>query len=996
MPGTLRKLTGCPNCTLAAFGVFFAGLIAVLFLLDLRNRYVDAIAGAKQAARNYAEILAENTERAFDGVERSLRVIEIIRRDAQDGNHPKGDNGVQRVHDALRQLQLTTPLIVALGWTNAAGDLQAHSYDHDPPRPNIADMSHFIAQRDNTLATLFLAAPFRSAKTGEWLTAASLRLINRDGSFAGVATAVLDPSYFSEMYRSIHLGRDGSVLLLHRAGTIVAREPMIKDAIDRSYADGPLLAEYLPKAEAGTYETVSVADGVQRIAGYKAVSGLPLVVLASFSRADVLAPWFRHLYTFGTMVGFVIAVILLGTGLLMRQTRRMAEKSSVLGLTLDSISHGLVMVDSQMRLIVCNKRYADMYGLTPAQTKPGTPLRTILETRVANGSSPHIDDGFVARILDQVSRCEPIQNVVQMPDGRLIAITRQKVAGVGVVATHRDVTAEKRVEASLMANSEELARANMRFDAALNNMSQGLCMFDAEQRIVVSNSRFREIYGFGADQVKPGTTLRQLLEHRVANGNYSGPEPDEYFRMNLKRPSDTETLRDGRVIALLRHPMPDGGWLATYEDISERRRSEAKVAYMAHHDLLTGLANRTLFMEKIEEAGARLRRHGEPFTVFMLDLDRFKNVNDSLGHPAGDALLKEMAQRLKSSLRETDVLARLGGDEFAILLSGGAAQRDDAITLSVKIIEIVANPFDLDGHKVSVGASIGIALAPQDGIESDELLKKADLALYRTKSEGRNGFNFFHADMTTEADARHQMESEMREALLRNEFELYYQPVIDVRTRAARGAEALVRWRHPHKGLIDPDRFIPLAEDTGLIVQLGAWILGRACADAVVVAGAAQAGRQSVAGAISQGRPVRSHFVCTGGVRSAAGAAGARDHRVCPPRERGELPGPAAAAQEHRHLDRARRLRDRLFVARLPHEVSGRQDQDRQVVHARAFESRRLRRGRLVGGDARAWSRYRDDCGRRRDGRAIRAVARGRRRAGAGLSVRATGPDVGA
>ncbi|HEX4557130.1 MAG TPA: EAL domain-containing protein [Xanthobacteraceae bacterium] len=340
------------------------------------------------------------------------------------------------------------------------------------------------------------------------------------------------------------------------------------------------------------------------------------------------------------------------------------------------------------------------------------------------------------------------------------------------------------------------------------------------------------MYGFTRDQAKPGTTVRQLLEHRIANGSYFGPAPDEYIRINLKRPSDMETLRDGRVISLLRHPMPDGGWLTTYEDISERRRNEAKVAFMAHHDLLTGLANRTLFMEKIEEAGARLRRHGEAFTVVMLDLDRFKNVNDSLGHPAGDALLKEMAQRLKSSLRETDVLARLGGDEFAILQSGGAAQRDDAITLSVRIIDLVAQPFDLDGHKVSVGASIGIALAPQDGVEPDELLKKADLALYLTKSEGRNGFNFFHADMTTEADARHQMENEMREALMRDEFELYYQPVLDVRTRESRGAEALVRWRHPRNGLIMPDRFIPLAEDTGLIVQLGAWILGKACADA--------------------------------------------------------------------------------------------------------------------------------------------------------------------
>jgi diguanylate cyclase (GGDEF)-like protein len=216
----------------------------------------------------------------------------------------------------------------------------------------------------------------------------------------------------------------------------------------------------------------------------------------------------------------------------------------------------------------------------------------------------------------------------------------------------------------------------------------------------------------------------------------------------------------------------------------------------------------------------------------MLDLDRFKDVNDSLGHPAGDALLKEMAQRLRASLRETDVLARLGGDEFAILQGGEADQRDAAIMLAVRIVELVAKPFDLDGRKVSVGTSIGISLAPQDGVDPDDLLKRADLALYRTKAAGRNGFNFFNPDMTAEVDARHRLENELRDALAREQFELHYQPVVDVMTRAPRGAEALIRWRHPTKGLIAPDRFISLAEDTGLIVQLGAWILQKACADA--------------------------------------------------------------------------------------------------------------------------------------------------------------------
>jgi diguanylate cyclase (GGDEF)-like protein len=216
----------------------------------------------------------------------------------------------------------------------------------------------------------------------------------------------------------------------------------------------------------------------------------------------------------------------------------------------------------------------------------------------------------------------------------------------------------------------------------------------------------------------------------------------------------------------------------------------------------------------------------------MVDLDRFKNVNDSLGHPAGDALLRELAERLKSAVRETDAVARLGGDEFAILQCGGTAQREDAIALAGRIIDTVGKAFDLDGNRVSVGASIGIALAPQDDTNADDLLKKADIALYRTKSKGRNGFSFFEADMMTEANARHRLENELREALTRNEFELHYQPTFDAQTCEPQSAEALVRWRHPERGLIAPDQFIPLAEATGLIVPLGHWILQRACADA--------------------------------------------------------------------------------------------------------------------------------------------------------------------
>jgi diguanylate cyclase (GGDEF)-like protein len=553
--------------------------------------------------------------------------------------------------------------------------------------------------------------------------------------------------------------------------------------------------------------------------------GKPFLLRQKFADGNLVRSHFRPV----AAGGWVVIYDQLSEGSL--ETRGLNRQIDCLYQALNHMSQGLCLFDADERLLFCNEQYLTIYGFDRAIVKPGISYREILDYAVkqrkhANLKSEELYDRCIALVRAQ----RPTSHRLQLSDGQVIETTFRHIANGGWVAVHEDVTVRIREQIALH-------ERNLLLDATLENMAHGLCAYDSELRLIFANRSYLEIYGLSGNEAKPGVTLLDLMRASIGRGiHLAGVTAEQMFADYKRRLIECKEsmlyreLANGRIIAVRHRPMINGGWVGTYEDITERRRFEAHIARLARLDTLTELPNRLMFREQMDEALARIDA-GQPFAILCVDLDNFKAVNDTFGHLVGDKLLQVIGERLRSAIDDGDIIARLGGDEFAILHHG--SEPGSVARLAQGLIDAMSKHSFIEGHEISIGLSAGIVIAPDDGNECDQLMRYADLALYRAKAEGRNTYRFYKPEMSAKMLSRHLLELDLRRALQAGEFGLVYQPQVTLATNELAGLEVLMRWAHPKRGAVSPEEFIPIAEDTGLIASFGAWVLHQACAEAM-------------------------------------------------------------------------------------------------------------------------------------------------------------------
>jgi diguanylate cyclase (GGDEF)-like protein/PAS domain S-box-containing protein len=830
--GPVLWLTVCGGLLVAAI---FAGTI--MMIGEFRER---ALANSERELQNTVLLLTRHFDQQFDDSDTiAADVISQLRLSgiAAPETFRERISGSD-AHEILRSKAGVLSYLGDISIYDSNGQMINWSRPLPVPNLNISERSYFKTFKSNPEAPAVRTEAIRSLMNGNLNTIIAHRLNGENGVFLGVMTRRIDPANYERFFASVAMGMGAAISMFHADGTLVARYPHVDQLVGQKFKSAPLLQRVLSHGGQQTLRVRSPVDNLDRLGSAAQLSRFPIIVVATNTVSAALDDWraqTRFLVIAAMLSAAVIALILfLIIRQITRQSRdaqhRLEAERHRLDTALNNMIQGLVMYDAAGRIVTVNQRYIDMFNLSPEIVKPGCHFRDLIQHRKDTGSFDGNVAEFCSTILENIARGRVDHSTMQGADGRaFLAISRPLVHG-GWIATMEDITERRKLE-------QERDRNYAFLSEIIDHIPSQITVKDVHDRRYLLLNRVAEAqFGMPRDGIV-GKTAHDIFPKAAADIITSDDEktllsPDGLF----KDEHIWESQATGRrYITSRRIGIRDSAGEPSYvinvvDDVTERRHADEKIAHLAHYDALTDLPNRVLFREQIERE-LHKAVGGEQFALLYIDIDEFKGINDSLGHHVGDELLKAVATRIRDCIKPTDLIARLGGDEFAVIQTA-AGNRDDVVEFVTRIHEAIRQPYQCLGHQLSTDASIGIALAPQDGTDLDQLIKNADLAMYGAKAEGRRTHRFFEPVMDARAKARLTMEQDLRQSMIDGGFDIHYQPLLDLGSDEVTGCEALLRWRHPERGMVSPAEFIPLAEDIGLINELGDWVLQTACQEA--------------------------------------------------------------------------------------------------------------------------------------------------------------------